>query len=501
MLIIVRAFFRSRGLLLMAAALTIVSLLGSIPATAAPARAPLAATLPATTCSLTGTTRTCHLYAKTGTLTLPAGSVPASVTIWGYADTAGGAASLPGPMLIVNQGETVQVTLHNTLVEASSLAFPGQTLTADTTGVASGGIKTYSFVASRPGTYLYEAGLTADGQVQVAMGLFGALIVRPTACLNCAYGASSAYNDEALVVLSEIDPAFNAAPATFNLRNYAPKYWLINGKAYPDTAPISVAAAGDKVLFRYVNAGLEHHSAGLLGLRQAVLATDGKPLPFTYQAVAETIPAGATLDTLATIPASAAVGTKYALYSASKHLDNNGARSGGIINFGGMLTFLTVASGGPSPTNTPTPTPTNTPTPIPTNTPTPTPTNTPIPSTMHIGDLDGTSANIDATRWRATVTITVHDANHNLVASATATGTWSAGDGNGRTLSCITNASGQCNVTSGRLSRTNNASVVFTVTNVTKATFTYQSTANHDPDGDSNGTAITVARPAALRSR
>jgi len=46
---------------------------------------------------------------------------------------------------------------------------------------------TYSFVATHPGTFVYESGTNPD--VQVPMGLFGALIVRPTA------GQYFVYND------------------------------------------------------------------------------------------------------------------------------------------------------------------------------------------------------------------------------------------------------------------------------------------------------------------
>ena len=94
---------------------------------------------------------------------------------------------------------------------------------------------------------------------------------------------------------------------------------------------------------------------------------------------------------------------------------------------------------------------------------------------MHIGDLDGTSSNIVGKRWRAFVTVMVHNANiaiHGGVSGATVTGPWSAGDTNGRTLSCTTNG-GTCTVQSGRLSRATAASVRFTVT----------------------GTSITVNRP------
>jgi hypothetical protein len=38
-------------------------------------------------------------------------------------------------------------------------------------------------------------------------------------------------------------------------------------------------------------------------------------------------------------------------------------------------------------------------------------------------------------------------------------------------------------------------SVTFGVVNVAQATLTYKSADNHDPDGDSNGTSITVSKP------
>ena len=53
-----------------------------------------------------------------------------------------------------------------------------------------------------------------------------------------------------------------------------------------------------------------------------------------------------------------------------------------------------------------------------------------------------------------------------------------------------TDASGRCLVPTLRLS----AKRVVTVTRVVRATFIYKSQSNHDPDGDSNGTVITVAR-------
>jgi hypothetical protein len=126
-------------------------------------------------------------------------------------------------------------------------------------------------------------------------------------------------------------------------------------------------------------------------------------------------------------------------------------------------------------------------------TPTPTPSPTPPPGgVMHVGDLDGSSVSAPNNRWNATVTVTVHDAGHALVSGATVSGSWSAGaSGSG---SCVTNASGQCSVSKTNLRTTTN-SVTFSVTNVSLAGSTYSGAANHDPEADSNGTVIVVAKP------
>jgi serine protease AprX len=111
-------------------------------------------------------------------------------------------------------------------------------------------------------------------------------------------------------------------------------------------------------------------------------------------------------------------------------------------------------------------------------------------TSVHVGDLDGTSAG-SGSRWQATVTITAHDNLHNLLQGTTVTGTWSLGSA--ASGSCTADAAGRCSVTSGQLKKTD-ASVTFTITNVTRPSLSYQSSANHDPDGDSNGTRITVRR-------
>ena len=110
-----------------------------------------------------------------------------------------------------------------------------------------------------------------------------------------------------------------------------------------------------------------------------------------------------------------------------------------------------------------------------------------VPPDMHVGDLDHASTS-QSTKWTAIVTMTVHDSNHGPVANAQMGGSWN----NGSTGSCTTNASGQCTVSRPGIHQTK-TSVSFTITNIARATKVYKPADNHDPDGDSNGTTVTVS--------
>lgn len=304
-----------------------------------------------TGCAFGAGTAACDLYALAGTKTVLGAPVP----IWGFSSTGtAGSASAPGPTLVVHQGDQVTVTLHNQVAgQAVSLAFPGQPVPSggeDSTGIASG-TRTYSFTASRPGTFLYEAGHTTGGARQVAMGLAGAFVVLPAD--GTAYGAqpagypASGYDDDAVVVLSEIDPAFNANPATFDLRKFSPKYRLINGKPYPASDPIATDQ-GHKVLVRYVNVGSLTHPMTVLGGLQTEIAQGGHPAHYATTVAAESIEPGQTLDSLVTMPTGPE--SKLALYETARHLDNNGQHTADPtqLAFGGMLTFLDTNAPPPS---------------------------------------------------------------------------------------------------------------------------------------------------------
>jgi subtilisin family serine protease len=152
--------------------------------------------------------------------------------------------------------------------------------------------------------------------------------------------------------------------------------------------------------------------------------------------------------------------------------------------------------GGGAPTPSPTPLPpTSTPVP-PTPTPVP-PTPTPIPPTptpaseFHIGDLDRSTSST-RTAWTAKVTVYTHTSTHAILSGVAVTGSWTGGYLG--TSTCTTDSKGRCQVASAAMPKTA-TSVTFTVANATRDGYAYRPANNHDPDGDSNGTAITVPGP------
>jgi len=254
---------------------------------------------------LTGTTF--HFTAKQDFITTPDGG---SITIWGYANAnvVGSRAQYPGPTLIVNEGDTVTITLDSepTFAVPVSLVFPGQskvTATGGTPGAltneagANGASSvTYSFVASSPGTYMYHSGTRPD--LQAEMGLLGAIIVRPSLGANYAYDdAGTRFDQEYLFLLTDVDPTFHdliefGEMASIDTSKFYPVYWFINGRAAPDTmAPANSPFLptqpynalprmhpGEKLLMRVIGAGRDLHPFHHHGNHAQIIARDGRLL-------------------------------------------------------------------------------------------------------------------------------------------------------------------------------------------------------------------------------
>lgn len=261
--------------------------------------------------------RTVDLRATEGYISTPDGN---SICFWGYASGAGAPPQLPGPTLVVTQGDVVIVNLTNELPEPVSIRFPGQEavtylragawepvrphyaggrLVSLVPAAQPGQTVTYRFVAARPGTYIYESG--AEPHKQVPMGLHGALVIRPAGYdpvfSRNAYGFATGtrFDREYLLVLGEIDPDLHLAVQRgqpYRVSARRPRYWTLNGRCAPDTmlpdrvpylphqpyGAMIKAEPGERILLRLVGAGLDTHPIHPHGNHGRVVARDGRLL-------------------------------------------------------------------------------------------------------------------------------------------------------------------------------------------------------------------------------
>lgn len=295
-----------------------------------------------------------YLWAGKTNLTLPNGTV---VPMWGYAleadnsfATLEGVPSVPGPALIVPPNDTT-LTIHllnRNIPEAVSLYIPTlysalqpvffvdpnghRRVRSLTASVPQGTQTTYTWSNVTPGTYLYQSG--SHPAVQVQMGLYGGLTAN--AGTRQAYPGFS-YDREQTLLYSEIDTALHAAvnngtygtPAFPSAFEYHPQYYLVNGKPFESSdAPTALGEANDRVLIRFLNAGLKEHTPMLLGQRFQLIGEDGNRYPFIKDLSSFLLAPGKTVDALFT-PLQA--GT-YAIFDRSLAVSNAGAANGGLIS-------------------------------------------------------------------------------------------------------------------------------------------------------------------------
>ena len=356
-------------------AIHVKSLLGRLPRGASLALASLfAVTAQAAVPGINGPTFS--LSATPAHITEPDGS---TVYSWGYGCTAGSAPvfapaaiaggtcstmQVPGPTLVVTEGDAVTVTLTNNLPTSAgntSILFPGFAVTATgapgllTKEAVPGGTATYSFTATSVGTHAYYSG--TQGDLQVEMGLYGALIVLPAsipaACTSntamataqstdrgsgvpqdfrlakAAFNHPSAcYDREYLFQFSEMDPRIHNQAAeqsaipcalptgcmVIDTEPYHAAYFLINGRSMPDIADPNYSPQyprqpyngnphmhpGEMVLVRIIGQGRMQHPFHEHANHVRVLARDGNLLLSPSQKLA-----GPLLFTTTTTPGQA----------------------------------------------------------------------------------------------------------------------------------------------------------------------------------------------------
>jgi nitrite reductase (NO-forming) len=166
---------------------------------------------------------------------------------WTFGDSA------PGPVIHVRQGQTVNVTLRNSSPMPHSVDFHAAQVAPnlDFSDVLPGKTKTFSFVASVPGVFMYHCG-TAPAFVHIANGMYGAIVVEPN--------NMPAADREYVLVGSEwyLNKAGLNGPASLDLtkaQQMTPDWVTWNGYAGQYKTHPLTADPGQTVRFWVVDAG------------------------------------------------------------------------------------------------------------------------------------------------------------------------------------------------------------------------------------------------------
>ncbi len=268
-----------------------------------------------------------------------------------------GTATIPAPLVWAEQGDHLYITLINLgmaqrpdLLDFHTVHMHGAHVATQLDGFpeTSFGVPvwmdlkappptaTYFFHPEHPGTQMYHCHVEASEHVQ--MGMYGALIIYPSVASLAAAGISKnpitgwwqlngkiqpqipvtatnrnfAYNDihtffdkEYVMLLSDIDSVWHRAvltnDPTFNAVNFKPDFWLVNGRAFPDTLlphPQTPPPGSDpnltqityesyvhvktdqKFLLRMINLGYQVVPWHIHGWHFMVIGKDTNPSPF-----------------------------------------------------------------------------------------------------------------------------------------------------------------------------------------------------------------------------
>jgi FtsP/CotA-like multicopper oxidase with cupredoxin domain len=338
---------------------------------------------------------------------------------------------IAAPLISVNADEEIWITLANLgltlrpdLIDSHTLHWHGfrnaipfyDGVPETSISVPIGRQFTYVYRPDDPGTYMYHCHF--EDVEHVTMGMTGIVFVRPNRThyptglrvrnmIPLAYEDPSVTNATTLqaspyffqreysIILTEIDSRAHFQDAHIletDWTDFRANFWLMNGRAYPDTlepnAPVDtaagpnqgkpareadgtlrapvvsrdgsggytggplphlknqpqssliVAAPGEKVLLRLVNLGFGEQSLTLPGIEMHTVGSDARPLNADTQTRSDvvTLGPGESRDVIITAPAAG----EYALFNRDM------GRYAGIADdswFGGQRTSVIVKSG------------------------------------------------------------------------------------------------------------------------------------------------------------
>lgn len=171
--------------------------------------------------------------------------------------------TIPGPVVRVTEGDTVDFTLTNpdTNKQSHSMDFHAAVVDVlkEFSEVKPGETKQFSFVAKHPGVFMYHCGATTMAQ-HIARGMYGIIIVDPKEGYSNAYPKP---DREYVLIQSQYFPNAEDKNAMIENRGWAGS--LINGKIFhydpvhDENASLTLQSKpGERVRIFFVNANINN---------------------------------------------------------------------------------------------------------------------------------------------------------------------------------------------------------------------------------------------------
>lgn len=267
-----------------------------------------------------------------------------SLTFWGFGVNSGGmggmcgtmgdGVSIPGPVIEIGVGDTLNLNLAvNMMTPQEASPYNGHTIhlhgadvstredgVPETNGnVVNGDTYTWFPKAGEEGSYAYHCHVHTVKHLE--MGLYGTILVRPKGAngnflSRITANPATAYDYNQVYLLSTVDPAYHTATGDSTVfADYNPVYFLIGGKegkTASTPAMALVAAKSKKVAFRLI--GMQSVNATFSIRDRAgnlkpftVYVEDGRALPKPRTVTRIDIAPGQRADLIATLPSSSGV--------------------------------------------------------------------------------------------------------------------------------------------------------------------------------------------------
>jgi len=278
-------------------------------------------------------------------LSNPGAILNTTLNAWGYNGQS------PGPVIEVQQGDTVRIMFSNELPEATTLHLHGITHAWEDDGL--GGVseaplapltkRVYQWTVTQCGTFLYHSGYQI--WKQSIRGLFGMLVshcpgIEPAADKDFAIVASS-YN-----IIPDHDS--RNCPAWWQTLN---EWYLFNGHASP-SIPLLTVSNGDVVRIRFINAfSPMPFSISIRGHQWTLISNGDHPLDPALRTTSSTVSlaAGLAQDVLFTARTGIWALNSHTAQQLVNFFDTNSQDPTQRVFPGGMYTLLCV--GGVTPRN------------------------------------------------------------------------------------------------------------------------------------------------------